>query len=115
MTRIHSITAFTVLAVVLMIIRRAHRAEKFALREQVRLMTLLVAQGAVGYWQYFTGVPVQLWRCITLLDPWIQIVPLVAGRTGTGARSCSRDGHHHGHRHRGRCGVRSPMEGDRLG
>ena len=28
-TRIHSITAFTVLAVVLVIIRRAHRAEKF--------------------------------------------------------------------------------------
>ena len=79
MTRIHSITAFTVLAVVLVIIRRAHRAEKFALREQaMRLMTLLVAQGAVGYWQYFTGVPVQLVAVhITLASiTWIQIVRL---------------------------------------
>lgn len=78
-TRIHSITAFTVLAVVLVIIRRAHRAEKFALREQaMRLMTLLVAQGAVGYWQYFTGVPVQLVAVhITLASiTWIQIVRL---------------------------------------
>ena len=77
-TRIHSITAFTVLAVVLVIIRRAHQAEKFALREQaMRLMTLLVAQ-AVGYWQYFTGVPVQLVAVhITLASiTWIQLVRL---------------------------------------
>ena len=41
-------------------------------------MTLLVAQGAVGYWQYFTGVPVQLVAVyITLASiTWIQIVRL---------------------------------------
>lgn len=78
-TRIHSITAFTVLAVVLVLVRRAHNAGKFELREQaMRVMTLLVAQGAVGYWQYFTGVPVELVAVhITLASiTWIQIVRL---------------------------------------
>ena len=78
-TRIHSITAFTVLAVVLVLVRRAHNAEKFDLREHaMRVMTLLVAQGAVGYWQYFTGVPVELVAVhITLASiTWIQIVRL---------------------------------------
>ncbi|MEO0492407.1 MAG: COX15/CtaA family protein [Actinomycetota bacterium] len=76
-TRIHSVTAFTVLAVVLVIVRQAHLAAKFELREQaMRIMTLLVAQGAVGYWQYFTGVPVELVAVhITLASiTWIQIV-----------------------------------------
>ncbi|MEM8708135.1 MAG: COX15/CtaA family protein [Actinomycetota bacterium] len=78
-TRIHSVTAFTVLAVVLLIVRRAHVAGKYELREQTaRVMTLLVAQGAVGYWQYFTGVPVWLVAVhITLASvTWIQIVRL---------------------------------------
>ena len=44
----------------------------------MRLMTLLVAQGAVGYWQYFTGVPVLLVALhITLASiTWIQITVL---------------------------------------
>ena len=44
----------------------------------LRRMTLLFAQGAVGYWQYFTGVPVQLVAVhITLASiTWIQLVRL---------------------------------------
>lgn len=78
-TRIHSITALLVLATVLEVVRRTHRAERFDLREgAMRVMTLLVVQGAVGYWQYFAGVPVALVAVhITLASiTWIQIVRL---------------------------------------
>ena len=78
-TRIHSVTALIVLAAVLEVVRRTHRAGRFDLREQaMQVMTLLVAQGAVGYWQYFTGVPVALVAVhITLASiTWIQIVRL---------------------------------------
>ncbi|MEM9467991.1 MAG: COX15/CtaA family protein [Actinomycetota bacterium] len=78
-TRIHSVTALIVLAAVLEVVRRTHRAGRFDLREDaMRVMTLLVAQGAVGYWQYFTGVPVALVAVhITLASiTWIQIVRL---------------------------------------
>ena len=55
----------------------------------MRVMTLLVAQGAVGYWQYFTGVPVLLVGIhITLASlTWIQIVKLAwAGEQPSPAR-----------------------------
>lgn len=78
-TRIHSITAITVLTVVLWTIRRAHLDGALERREgAMRVMGLLVAQGAVGYWQYFTGVPVLLVGIhITLASlTWIQVVRL---------------------------------------
>ena len=44
----------------------------------MQVMGLLVTQGAVGYWQYFTGVPVLLVGIhITLASlTWIQVVRL---------------------------------------
>ena len=78
-TRIHSITAITVLAIVLWTVRQAHLGGAYERREDaMRVMSLLVAQGAVGYWQYFTGVPVLLVGIhITLASlTWIQIVKL---------------------------------------
>ena len=78
-TRIHSVTALIVLIAVLEVVRRAHAAGRFDLREEaMRVMTLLVVQGAVGYWQYFTGVPVELVAVhITIASiTWIQIVRL---------------------------------------
>ena len=78
-TRVHSITAITVLALVLWTVRQAHLTGAHDRREDaMRVMSLLVAQGAVGYWQYFTGVPVLLVGLhITLASlTWIQIVRL---------------------------------------
>ena len=78
-TRIHSITAITVLALVLWTVRRAHCDGEYERREDtMRVMSLLVAQGAVGYWQYFTGVPVLLVGVHIALASlaWIQIVRL---------------------------------------
>ncbi len=78
-TRIHTITAMVVLAAVLLAVRRAHEAGRFDLRQQgMRVMSLLVLQGAIGYWQYFAGVPALLVvvhitvACVT----WVQIVSL---------------------------------------
>ena len=78
-TQIHSVTALIVLGTVLEVVRRTHRAGRFDLREEaMRTMTLLVTQGAVGYWQYFAGVPVELVAVHILLASvtWIQIVRL---------------------------------------
>ena len=92
-TRIHSVTALIVLATVLEVVRRTHRARRFDLREDAMwVMTLLVTQGAVGYWQYFAGVPVALVAVhITLASvTWIQIVRLAWLAEQTGARRVVR-------------------------
>lgn len=78
-TRIHSITAIVALGLVLFTVRRAHRAALWNLREQaMRVVPLLLAQGAVGYWQYFSGVPVVLVGLHIALASlaWIQVVRL---------------------------------------
>ncbi|MEM9203058.1 MAG: COX15/CtaA family protein [Actinomycetota bacterium] len=78
-TQIHSITGWIVLLTLGETIRRTHQAGRFDLREgAMRVLTLLVMQGAVGYWQYFTGVPVALVALhITLASlTWISIVRL---------------------------------------
>lgn len=79
-TRIHSITAIVALGLVLFTVRQAHRSTLWELREQgMRVVTLLIAQGAIGYWQYFTGVPVLLVGVHIALASlaWIQVVRLV--------------------------------------
>jgi len=78
-TRIHSITAIVTLGLVLFTVRQAHRSTLWELREQgMRVVTLLIAQGAIGYWQYFTGVPVLLVGVHIALASlaWIQVVRL---------------------------------------
>ncbi len=60
-TRIHSIIALMLLAALLWLIRSAHRREQPEIRRRAVVAAgLLTAQGAVGYWQYFAGVPVLL-------------------------------------------------------
>ena len=78
-TRIHSITALSVLGALTVTIRRSHHAQRYDIRHQaMTVLTLLVAQGAVGYWQYFTGVPVGLVfvHIVIASLTWIQIVRL---------------------------------------
>ena len=61
--RVHSLVAWITLALLLLIIRKTRQAgewdEWFEKRTQA-VMFLLVAQGGVGYWQYFTDVPAGL-------------------------------------------------------
>lgn len=78
-TRIHSLIAITLLLLTLEVVRRIHVGGREDLR--VRALTvagLLVVQGAVGYTQYFTEVPVVLVGIHILLASltWISIVRL---------------------------------------
>jgi cytochrome c oxidase assembly protein subunit 15 len=60
--RVHGTSVMVFLALVLLTLVVAHRTGALA-RLQQRLTTLLVvlvAQAGIGYWQYFTGVPVLL-------------------------------------------------------
>ena len=78
-TRMHSVTALGGLGLALLVVRHAHVAGFVAVREHaMRVVTLLAAQAALGYWQYFTGVPVLLVGIhITLACViWIQVVRL---------------------------------------
>lgn len=78
-TRIHTLIAITLLLITLEVVRRTHVAGRDDLRlRALTVAALLVVQGAVGYTQYFTGVPVLLvgihifLACLT----WISIVRL---------------------------------------
>lgn len=75
-TRLHSITALLLLAAVAAVWWQA-RATPVA-RPAAIVGAMLVAQGALGYWQYFAGVPVLLVAVhITLASiTWIHIVRL---------------------------------------
>ena len=74
-TRIHSLMAVAMIALIVVIGRRTTAD---AARRAGIVAGLLVAQGAVGYWQYFAGVPVLLVGVhITLASiAWIAIVRL---------------------------------------
>ncbi|MEQ8842765.1 MAG: COX15/CtaA family protein [Acidimicrobiales bacterium] len=78
-TRIHSVTALALILAVIRLVwvaRNRHHGE--LIRPAAIVSTLLIAQAAVGYWQYFTGVPVLLVAVhITLASiTWIHIVRL---------------------------------------
>lgn len=78
-TRIHSITAILLLTAVAGLVWMARSAGHVdVLRHATLVAGLLVAQGVIGYWQYFTGVPVLLVAVhVTLASiTWIQIVRL---------------------------------------
>ncbi|MEZ5168276.1 MAG: COX15/CtaA family protein [Acidimicrobiales bacterium] len=78
-TRIHSLCAIVVLALVLATARRLHEEGRpNEVRSALSVAGLLVVQGVVGYTQYFTGVPVVLVAVhITLASlTWIAIVRL---------------------------------------
>lgn len=60
-TRIHSIVAICLLVLVVYVIRRATDANRADVRDRALVVAaLLLIQGAIGYLQYFTGVPVLL-------------------------------------------------------
>lgn len=78
-TRLHSITAIILLLGVGYATYEAHRRGLAGVRRAGLIVTgLVVAQGVVGYWQYFAGVPVLLVAVhITLASiAWIHIVRL---------------------------------------
>ena len=77
--RIHAAVAIIVLIVVAALWRLSSRAGLREITRRAKLVAaLLIVQGAVGYWQYFTGVPVLLVAVhITLASlTWISIVRL---------------------------------------
>ena len=60
--RVHGLTMIAFLAVTLVLIRMAHRGDagpRVAQRLH-ELLVVLVAQAAIGYWQYLTGIPALL-------------------------------------------------------
>ena len=78
-TRIHSVTAFTVLGGVWFTIRYSTKLGRYDVRQQaMRVFSMLIAQTALGYWQYFTGVPELLvfLHIMFASFTWIQIVKL---------------------------------------
>jgi cytochrome c oxidase assembly protein subunit 15 len=78
-TRIHSIVAICLLALVLTVVWAAHNDGNWKLRRHAETVAaLLVVQGGIGYLQYFTGVPVLLVAVhLTLASiTWIAIVRL---------------------------------------
>jgi heme a synthase len=60
--RIHALTVIAFLVLTVALARLAHRGDAGpAVVQRVHeLLIVLVAQGAIGYWQYFTGVPALL-------------------------------------------------------
>ncbi|RMH70450.1 MAG: heme A synthase [Actinomyces sp.] len=77
--RIHSLTAIGLLALTALVWHRARRVGRADLSGGARLLAgLLVVQGAVGYLQYFTGVPVVLVGIHIALATatWIAVVRL---------------------------------------
>jgi cytochrome c oxidase assembly protein subunit 15 len=78
-TRLHSMSAILLLLGVAYVTYEAHRRGLVDVRRAGLIVTgLVVAQGVVGYWQYFAGVPVLLVAVHILLASlaWIHIVRL---------------------------------------
>ena len=57
--RIHAVAVIVFLALTLAVVRMGRRGDaEPSVEERLRqLVVVLVAQGGIGYWQYFTGVP----------------------------------------------------------
>ena len=78
-TRIHSITAIILIAAVAGVLWVAHTRGLLSVRRAAQTVTsLLAAQIALGYWQYFAGVPEQLvfLHLVLATVAWIAIVRL---------------------------------------
>ncbi|MCY4458502.1 MAG: COX15/CtaA family protein [Acidimicrobiaceae bacterium] len=92
-TRIHSIIAIVLLVSVLWLIRAAHLHQQTEARRRAEIaLSLLIAQAAIGYWQYFAGVPVLLvgFHILGASLSWIAIVRLHLA-TGIDARNESEE------------------------
>ncbi len=78
-TRIHSIIAICLLALVLLVVKQAIDADRADVRDRAVLVAaVLIVQGAIGYAQYFAGIPVLLVGIHLLLATlaWIAVVRL---------------------------------------
>jgi cytochrome c oxidase assembly protein subunit 15 len=102
--RVHGVTVIVFLALAVAVAHLAHRGEAVpVVADRSRaLVAVLVAQAAIGYWQYFAGVPALLvafhvlgsalvW--VAVLRLWLALTPGEAGaaappapRTPAGAR-----------------------------
>ncbi|HEX6567829.1 MAG TPA: COX15/CtaA family protein [Acidimicrobiales bacterium] len=62
MARVHGLAMIGFLAATIVVVRMAHRgdAAPTVVQRSHELLVVLVAQAAIGYWQYFTGVPALL-------------------------------------------------------
>ena len=62
MARVHGLTMIVFLVVTLLVIRLAHRGDAGpgVAQRLHELLVVLVAQAAIGYWQYFSGIPALL-------------------------------------------------------
>ena len=60
--RVHGLSMLLFLAVTIAVVRLAHRgdASPVVVQRSHELLVVLVGQAALGYWQYFTGVPALL-------------------------------------------------------
>src|SRR5262245_44661255 len=83
--RVHGIAMVVFLVLTLLVIRRAQRgdAAPIVAHRLHQLLVVLVAQAALGYWQYFTGVPALLvgFHVLGAALVWIAVlrVALAAG------------------------------------
>ena len=83
--RVHGVAMVVFLVTTLVAVRRAHRGDTAPLvvDRLHELLVVLVAQAAVGYWQYFTGVPAWLVGIHVLGAAlvWIAVVRVWLGLT----------------------------------
>lgn len=78
--RAHGVSMLVFLALTVAVVRMAHRgdAAPAVVQRSHELLVLLVAQAALGYWQYFTGVPALLvaFHVFGALMVWIAVLRL---------------------------------------
>ncbi len=81
--RVHGLTVVVFLAVTLTVVWLAHRGEASGAVAQRshELLVVLVGQAAIGYWQYFTGVPALLvaFHVLGATLVWIAVLRLWLG------------------------------------
>ena len=95
--RVHGLSMLVFLAVTIAVVRLAHRGDAgpVVVQRSHELLVVLVGQAALGYWQYFTGVPALLvafhvlgaalvW--VAVLRVWLSLHALPATAAGEVAR-----------------------------
>jgi cytochrome c oxidase assembly protein subunit 15 len=84
--RVHGISMVVFLVLTLLVIRRAQRgdAAPVVTHRLHQLLVVLVAQAAIGYWQYFTGVPVLLvgFHVLGAALVWIAVLRVALAASG---------------------------------
>lgn len=83
--RVHGLAMIGFLALTIAVVRMAHRgdASPAVVRRSHDLLVVLVAQGALGYWQYFAGVPALLvaFHVLGATLVWVAVLRLWLGLT----------------------------------